>query len=750
MGMNAELVINMAIQFEKVGMKFYKDIQRHFPADSNEAKTIEYLKREEAAHLKYFEDIYNDLRAQKRIFLQLGPAQAEKIERFISQKFFAEKEKVRETLLHGANIIDILLFAARMEMDAITYYKQMEQMLPYAEKKILHRILKEEGAHLQVILELIYRIKNYTQNDMIPIDGLDISKELSSKTITNYRDAEFQDLSLLNTTLKTIIDNSDTDAASLIREALLPFLSELDPELWMLYFYDTDKDYCRLSDFHSRNPSVTFENSLLPVSNLLINQALARKEILVIQDPSRNASIAGTSDIRQAKEFVKEFRNIIIIPFEGIGAIEIINTKGDFDPNKVNREFTAVLANIIRLISIEREGMNRFNEFYKFFTFSGTDVTIEEIYRKALALIAKEIQASYASIFHLTSNKQKLMLMYGANYRFQDAQFIPVAIEKTYMMDMIKTGVGFTSHEKNLDRRKFEVSILERLAADTVTNFLAMPIMLEEEPVGEIILFNKIGSFRRRDIDFMEFMTKELAAILVKRRQVKQILQIQQEGQYLSRYFSPNLLKRLKRGELMDKEGITEEITVLFADIRGFTPMSERMKPQDIIRMLNTYFGKIVNIVLQNDGVIDKFIGDAIFVYWGVPIKHKNDTLLATLTGIAIQEEVAFMKEKGILPPDFHIGIGINKGPAILGNIGSEERLEFTAIGDTVNTASRLCGIALKDQILVSGSVYKDIFFDLEVAPHGRQALKGKSQETLVYKVMSLKNHFFEIYKKAF
>lgn len=750
MGMNAELVINMAIQFEKVGMKFYKDIQRHFPPDSNEAKTIEYLKREEAAHLKYFEDIYNDLRAQKRAMLQLSPVQTEKIERFVNQKFFAESEKTRETLLHDSNIIDILLFAARMEMDAINYYKQMEQMLPYAEKKILHRILKEEGAHLQVILELVYKIKNYSQNDLIPIDGLDITKELSSKAITNYRDTEYQDLSLLNTTLRTIIDNSDTDASSLIREALLPFLSELDPELWMLYFYDTDKDYCHLSDFHSRNPSVTFENKLLPITNLLINQALARKEILVIADPERQATIHGTWDIKKTKAYVKELRNIIIIPFEGIGAIEIINTNGDFDPTKVNREFTAVLSNIIRVITIEREGMNRLNEFYKFFTFSGTDVNIEEIYKKALSLIAKEIQATYASIFHLTSNKQKLMLMCGANFRFQDAQFIPVAIEKTYMADMLKTGVGFTSHEKTLDHKRFEISILERLSADTVMNFLAMPIMLEQEPVGEIILFNKNGSFRRRDIDFMEFMAKELAAILVKRRQVKQIMQIQQEGQYLSRYFSPNLLKRLKKGEIFDKEGVTEEITVLFADIRGFTPMSERMSPQEIIRLLNTYFGRIVNIILQNDGVIDKFIGDAIFVYWGVPIKHKNDTLLATLTGIAIQEEVAFMKEKGILPEDFHIGIGINKGPAILGNIGSEERLEFTAIGDTVNTASRLCGIALKDEILVAGSVYKDIFFDLEVAPHGKQALKGKSKETLVYKVMNLKNQFFEIYKKAF
>ena len=146
---------------------------------------------------------------------------------------------------------------------------------------------------------------------------------------------------------------------------------------------------------------------------------------------------------------------------------------------------------------------------------------------------------------------------------------------------------------------------------------------------------------------------------------------MQKEGAFLSRYFSPNLLKRLKKGEEIQKEGAEEDVVILFADIRGFTTMSERMGPREVVELLNTYFGRVVNIILQNDGVIDKFIGDAVFVYWGVPVKHKNDTLLAALTAIAMQEEVKFMKSKKILPEEFHIGIGINKGQAILGNIGS-------------------------------------------------------------------------------
>ncbi len=245
-------------------------------------------------------------------------------------------------------------------------------------------------------------------------------------------------------------------------------------------------------------------------------------------------------------------------------------------------------------------------------------------------------------------------------------------------------------------------------------------------------------------------ITREISAILVKRRQIKQLMQIQKEGQFLARYFSPNLLKKIKQGGIIDQEGIEEEITVMFADIRGFTTMSEKMGPRDVVNLLNRYFGHVVSIVLQNDGAIDKFIGDAIFVYWGVPIKHRNDTLLAALTAIAVQDEVKSMKENGMLPSEFNIGIGINKGPAILGNIGSEERLEFTAIGDTINTASRLCGIAEKNEILVAGPVYKDIFFDLEVSPYGKKILTGKTQEVLVYRVDNLKADFFEIYKKAF
>src|SRR5207302_517860 len=145
------------------------------------------------------------------------------------------------------------------------------------------------------------------------------------------------------------------------------------------------------------------------------------------------------------------------------------------------------------------------------------------------------------------------------------------------------------------------------------------------------------------------------------------------------------------------------------SDIRGFTPMSETMSPEGIATLLTDYFTEMVEIVFENGGTLDKFIGDAIMALWGAPIAHEDDADRAMQSALdqltALESLNAKWKEAG--RPELGVGIGINFGEVFAGNIGSDRRLEYTVIGDAVNTASRLCRTAGPNEILISEPFYQ-------------------------------------------
>jgi adenylate cyclase len=165
--------------------------------------------------------------------------------------------------------------------------------------------------------------------------------------------------------------------------------------------------------------------------------------------------------------------------------------------------------------------------------------------------------------------------------------------------------------------------------------------------------------------------------------------------------------KILENEDLLNLGGQELTLTTLFTDIRGFTNMSERMDPIDVVKTLNEYFDLMIEVVFKYNGTLDKIIGDALMVIYGAPIYGHDDTKRALLTAIEMQKLLidfnVLRKEKGLDPID--IGIGINRGKAIAGNIGSKDQMNYTVIGDAVNLAARLCSNAAPGQILVSESV---------------------------------------------
>ena len=174
---------------------------------------------------------------------------------------------------------------------------------------------------------------------------------------------------------------------------------------------------------------------------------------------------------------------------------------------------------------------------------------------------------------------------------------------------------------------------------------------------------------------------------------------------------------------------------MLFSDIRGFTTLSESRTPQQVVELLNGYFGRQVEVIFRRNGALDKFIGDAIMAIWGAPLddpKHAENAIQCALEMADTLQ--AFKQDLGDLSADFDVGIGIHSGPAVVGLIGSEQRREYTAIGDTVNLASRIEGLTKGvARILVSEDTMKLCPDAFDFVPRGLYKVKGRSQDVQLF-----------------
>jgi adenylate cyclase len=204
------------------------------------------------------------------------------------------------------------------------------------------------------------------------------------------------------------------------------------------------------------------------------------------------------------------------------------------------------------------------------------------------------------------------------------------------------------------------------------------------------------------------------------------------------RLLSPDLAEMVVSGQLEVRKGGENRIaTVMFADVRNFTGMSEDISASEVLALLNEYFELIVDIVFSHGGTVDKYIGDEIMVLWGAPITHDNDPARAVRACLEIQSELkrfnSKREEQGLRRVEF--GIGLNTGSLVAGYIGSSRTMSYSVIGDSVNIAHGLCMAAHGSQIIISEETYglvKDLFDVNEIGP---VHTKGKTEPTIAYEV---------------
>ena len=216
----------------------------------------------------------------------------------------------------------------------------------------------------------------------------------------------------------------------------------------------------------------------------------------------------------------------------------------------------------------------------------------------------------------------------------------------------------------------------------TSVNISVSPLLNDQnEPIGSVVAMEDLSNLDKLKSTFKKYVSKQIVDQL------------------------------LENDDMLNLGGQEQEATILFSDIRGFTSMSETMPPNEVVETLNEYFNLMIEIIFKYNGTLDKIIGDALMVIYGAPNSTEQDTENAVLTAIEMQEKLIAFNQQRIIHSKMPItiGIGINRGKVISGNIGSRQQMNFTVIGDSVNLASRLCSAAKSDEIIVSDTVWKHV-----------------------------------------
>ena len=280
------------------------------------------------------------------------------------------------------------------------------------------------------------------------------------------------------------------------------------------------------------------------------------------------------------------------------------------------------------------------------------------------------------------------------------------------------------------------------ILVQNIRSIMCVPLWRKDEVIGVIQLdsFRLTNQYTKADLDLLTTISNQMAMVIEQANLNEKIRWEMMARQRLERFHSPEVVDLI-----INRRNVTEEalmapdeklVTVLFTDIVNFTPFSERLSPAEVSLQLNQYFGKMTDIVFKYNGTLDKYIGDAIMAVFGAPIEREDDAQRAIQAALDMRRAVFQMMEETEPHRQFSVRLGINTGKAVAGNLGSPRRMEYSVIGDTVNTASRIQSIAEPNQILIGEKTYEKVKGQFNMIKIGRRSVKGKRKAVTVYEVL--------------
>lgn len=280
------------------------------------------------------------------------------------------------------------------------------------------------------------------------------------------------------------------------------------------------------------------------------------------------------------------------------------------------------------------------------------------------------------------------------------------------------------------------------IAIHGIRSAMCVPLWNRNRVIGAVQVDSPIhiGRFTEDDLDLLTALAN-FAAVAIERAQLAE--RIEEEKRIrgkLERYHSPAVVEEIVRRAVSgEKEVRNAEVSILFADICGFTTISETKKPEEVSDFLSQFFNCAVEAIFANDGTLDKFIGDAVMAFFGAPLAQGDHAIRAVRAGLTMKQLVDEWnqeREDSGLPP-VRIRVGINSGPAVVGNVGTEKRVDYTVLGTSVNIASRLeSGVAKPGDVVISQNTHDRLNGEFELESLGEFPLKGLQQRMPVYRVI--------------
>lgn len=344
------------------------------------------------------------------------------------------------------------------------------------------------------------------------------------------------------------------------------------------------------------------------------------------------------------------------------------------------------------------------------------------------ALKESKFTTKFDKISHFTSE--------GESYLSAVSSMPPSSNLDWKIVTLISTK-DFLDKFKNIERTSFVISIIVLLL---VLTYLYFQIHKLSEPITYLSMeADKINNLELADPVYVASNVREITDLTASMQQLK--LSVSN----FSKYIPKGLVQRfIDTGEEVGIGGKSTNLTILFSDVAGFTTISEQTPPQELIFQLSEYFESLSSVILENKGTIDKFIGDAIMAFWGAPDADEKQIVNACRAALVCQHKLRGLNKywSAKKKPILLTRIGIHSGTAVVGNVGSTERMNYTALGDSVNLAARLEGTnkMYGTTILISEAVLKGLPADFVTRPIDIVAVKGKDKGVRIFELIGINN----------
>jgi adenylate cyclase len=366
----------------------------------------------------------------------------------------------------------------------------------------------------------------------------------------------------------------------------------------------------------------------------------------------------------------------------------------------------------------------------------GDLTTVDEVVDHVLDLVlqVEGVERGYAMLLDDKGGFLPAVIRYRKELRTGSGQVPQMILSQKIIGEVMKGGDPLLVQDPRMDPR---LGSSKSIALSRMQSAMCAPLKGGNRVFGLLYVDNlvKRGMFSKEDLNVFDVIAKQagLAIDRVRSRQEVALQIIQRNA--LERFLSPGIARKIA-SEAADIQlrGETQNLTVLFADIRGFTSMAEQMTPEETVEILNDFFNAMTEKIFNREGTLDKFLGDGLMCLFGAPFSKGHDALDAVWTAVEMQQTLEVLNKDFERP--LRMGVGINSGRAVVGYIGASRRMDYTAIGDVVNVASRLTARAEPSQILVSAATQKEIGSELPTRKLEPVKVKGKAEALEVYEVL--------------